>query len=445
MGIMGIVSSDSELNQIIEETFKREGQGGYQLSFITDEQEVMEFISYELPEIVVFNFSDDQVDYKALVDKLETDAWLHNFGIIGIYRQEKQDEEELLEELSNINVLSLLNFYRVRSHLVKNVQIIEENYQIIFQKNFSSTLMDTSQGFFELQNDILAVPIYAGIASTLLFQNGYIKPETRMHFQLALAELIVNGIEHGNCQISYEEKTAGMEEGLSVVDLVAQKCQDPVINAKKVVLEWELCSDSAVFAIKDEGPGFNVEEMNRTLREQDSMSLHGRGIRMARALAKDIYYNGTGNKVTMVIENAHFNPETVPSGFSEAQVLNVKKGDLVFREGEESDYLYYISSGEYNVYHKRKKVGSLSAADMFMGEMSFLLNKTRSATIRAKTEGKLVKVSRKRFVSAIQNYPYYGIFLSKLLAKRLTRANEQNVQMAELYKKIEDLKRQSKP
>ena len=53
----------------------------------------------------------------------------------------------------------------------------------------------------------------------------------------------------------------------------------------------------------------------------------------------------------------------------------------------------------------------MSPADIFMGEMSFLLNNTRSAMVRAESQGKLVKISRKAFVAVVKEYPHYGIFL----------------------------------
>ena len=61
-----------------------------------------------------------------------------------------------------------------------------------------------------------------------------------------------------------------------------------------------------------------------------------------------------------------------------------------------------------------------------MGEMSFLLNQRRSATIKATSTGKLILLTQKTFVNVIREYPYYGVFLSKLLAKRLVRSNDQN-------------------
>ena len=64
-----------------------------------------------------------------------------------------------------------------------------------------------------------------------------------------------------------------------------------------------------------------------------------------------------------------------------------------------------------------------------MGEMSFLLNNRRSATVKAETYGRLIKISRKAFVSVVKKYPHYGIFLSKLLARKLVRANQMNARV----------------
>ncbi|MCL2759857.1 MAG: cyclic nucleotide-binding domain-containing protein, partial [Treponema sp.] len=86
---------------------------------------------------------------------------------------------------------------------------------------------------------------------------------------------------------------------------------------------------------------------------------------------------------------------------------------------------YYISSGTYEVLHKNKRVGTLSSQDIFMGEMSFLLNQRRSATIRATSAGKLIHLTQKTFINIIRDYPHYGVFLSKLLAKRIVRSNVQ--------------------
>ena len=437
MKVLGIISSDRRINRMINTSYDQWENKTYKPVFISTEEEIYEFINYELPEIMVINFSDPKIKLNSLIDRLEDDAWLHYFGIIGIYDQDAIDEDELLTKLKKVNVLTLLSTYRIRSHLIKSIDIIRDNYQIIFQRGFASKIMESTSGSFSIPNDILSVPIYAGIASTSLAQSGKISADRKMHLQLALAELIVNGIEHGNCGVNYDEKSAFMENGGSVVELVAEKCRNRKIAKKKVHFEWEIHNDYTKYVIRDEGPGFDVEELNQKLKSQDELSLHGRGIRMAKHLSKEIYYNKSGNQVTMIIEHEEQDIQPFPIRFKKEEIVEVNRNEVIFHEGEGSDYLYYIVSGKYYVYHRRKRVGELNQNDIFMGEMSFLLSNKRNGTIRAATKGKLIKISRKAFVTLVRDYPYYGIFLSRLLARRLARSNEQNAQLTEKIKNIE--------
>jgi anti-sigma regulatory factor (Ser/Thr protein kinase) len=424
MGVIGIINSDEEIRNLIESAFNAEPKQEYELKFFSGEKEILEFLSYDLPEVVIINFSDSVIDIDGIVSHIQNDKWILNFGIIGLFS--KDTEEDLLKKYKAINVLSLLDTYRLRSHLVKNLQIVEENYQIIFQREFTKNLLEGASGSFTIDNDLLAVPLYAGIGATILAQRGLINPDSKMHLQLALGELIVNAVEHGNCGITYDEKTKAMEKGFSVMELVAEKCKDPAIMEKKVEFQWEIQSERTVFIIRDEGEGFDVKAHIKKISAQDQYSLHGRGIKMAALFSHALKYNSKGNKVALIVPHDMSVEHEIPVGFAKEQVVMVKPGDIVLKEGDPSDYLYYISSGKYKVFHNQKEVGTLSPRDIFMGEMSFLLNQKRSASIRAETSGKLILLPRKNFINVIREFPHYGIFLSKLLAKRLVRSNDRN-------------------
>lgn len=429
MNLIGVLSSDPNINKLIAVEFETKIEGQYDLRFPGTREDILEFFNFELPEIVIINFTDPNIDMTEIVTHLKSDAWLHNFGILGLFEQAKASEEDVLEDLGDVNVLAMLNHSRISSHIVKSVQIIDQNRQIIFQRELSDKLFDRALGSFIIDNDPLAVSIYAGIAATTLAQRGFILPEKKMHLQLALSELLINAIEHGNCDITFDEKTDFLEKGLSVVELVSEKCKQPETAARRVFFEWEIHADSTRFFIRDEGTGFDVLGLNEKLNQEGDLSLHGRGIRMARALAEKLYYNEVGNEVTLIYAHDSSVHKETPRGFTGEEVLYVNKGDIIMREGESSDFLYYISSGRYSVFHRNKHIGMLHPTDIFMGEMSFLLNNRRSATIRAEQSGKLIKISRKSFVSVVKEYPHYGIFLSKLIARKLVRANIRNVQL----------------
>ncbi|MDR1319244.1 MAG: cyclic nucleotide-binding domain-containing protein [Treponema sp.] len=426
MGILGVINSDPEIKKLIEAATGEAPKREYFPRFLSEEGDILEFLNYELPEIVLINFSDSQINIDGIVSHIQNDNLILNFGIVGIFSDKRDNEEALLKKYKAVNILTILDNYRLRTHLIKSIQIIEKNYQIIFQREFSKNLLEGASGSFIIDNDVLAVPLYAGIGATILAQRGLINPDHKMHLQLALGELIINAIEHGNCGITYEEKSMGMENGLSVVELVAERCKDPLVKKRKVEFLWDLQVDRTAFIIRDEGKGFDVKAHLRKIADQDMMSLHGRGIKMASMFSTELRYNDKGNEVTLLLKHDASVEHEVPTGFSQERIVEVKKGDIVLREDEPSDYLYYIISGNYSVFHNLKKVGSLSPQDIFMGEIAFLLNQRRSASVQAEGPGKLVLLTRKTLVSIIREYPHYGIFLSKLLARRLVRANDQN-------------------
>lgn len=84
-----------------------------------------------------------------------------------------------------------------------------------------------------------------------------------------------------------------------------------------------------------------------------------------------------------------------------------------------SNDLFFIVEGKFGVYVNLKLNTVLTPSDMFIGEMAFLLNDRRTATVMAIGNCKLIKVPKTAFLSLIRKNPHYGIFLSKMLAQRL--------------------------
>ena len=111
-----------------------------------------------------------------------------------------------------------------------------------------------------------------------------------------LSELLLNGVEHGNLGITYDEKSELNGEGRWAEE-VQRRLALPE-NADKVVnVEYKKRNGEIVIKICDQGKGFDWEpylEMD-TARAFHS---HGRGIAMARMLSFDeLNYLGKGNEV----------------------------------------------------------------------------------------------------------------------------------------------------
>ncbi len=446
MNLIGVISSDDKVNWKLRSQLEKNFGRQFYLHIPTGEEAMLEMLNFDMPEVVVIHFSDRNIDLEYLLEQIKEDSWLHNFGIIGIYDKNGADEKELYRRYPSINLLTLIDYGKIEPLFAPSLAIIEENRQVIFQSQLAEQLVDRAAGSFEIANgDFRMVPVYAGLVSTALNRRRLIKPEERVDLQMALSELILNGIEHGNCRISFEEKTAWMMEGREMADLIEAKGREGA-GGEKVFLEWEIGREEARFVIRDEGEGFDVKALRTGLKGGGNGAaeegLHGRGIRLALMLSDKLSYNQKGNRVTMKVkrrvplEGAGASEPGPGAGAAGGAVgaaggsVDVQPGEVIFQEGEYSDYIYYVSSGTYEVFAQGAQVGTITPADIFMGELSFLMSNKRSATVKAASRGRLLKISRKAFISIIKEYPHYGIILSRLIGRKLVRANERSVEQA---------------
>jgi hypothetical protein len=416
-----VLSSNPGLDQAIESELSRFAPTDV-VSFQRETGQAIEYLNFEMPEIVIINFSDEALDLWHIVDQIIADTWLHNFGIIGLFDGNRDDEKALADSLKKLNMLNLFEVERMRGNLAKTITIIKQNRQVISQRDISDKFTEKVSGSLVIDNDVLAVPSYVNLLAIYLYNKGFADEEVKTNLNVALRELIVNGIEHGNCKITYDEKKAFLDSGRGIFELVAEKCRNTLIAGKRVTLEYEICQEHSTFRVRDQGDGFDVRAYLTSLATRDITALLGRGIIMARSFSKKLSYNAKGNEATLTIEHRPVDLAS-PQGFVNEEAVRFKRGDIVFQEGEASDFVYYILSGRFSVFHKKQHVGFITPADIFMGEMSFLLDNHRSATVRAEEDGRLIRISKKSFINVIKRYPHYGIFLSRLIARKLARTN----------------------
>src|SRR6056297_2858389 len=158
MGLVLLINSEKKTRDRASESFKRWIPHGYSVKMISKPERALESLNFDLPEVVILNCNDPSMSFLEIVEEVKKDAWLHSFGIIGLYDSETQDEKMIAEAFGQLNLLVLLDRSRIISHLAKAVSIILENKQLIFQRELSTHLSDISSGSFEIENDPLAVP-----------------------------------------------------------------------------------------------------------------------------------------------------------------------------------------------------------------------------------------------------------------------------------------------
>jgi CheY-like chemotaxis protein len=126
-----------------------------------------------------------------------------------------------------------------------------------------------------------------------------------------LNELIVNGVEHGNLQIGYEEKTKLQESDQWEEEIVRRQIS-PEHAHKFVEVTFERHPDRIQLTVTDQGLGFDWSDYQE-IKPERLLESHGRGIAMAKALSFDhLEYVGSGNRVFCVVKMAAGEESKIP-------------------------------------------------------------------------------------------------------------------------------------
>jgi len=426
-----VVSSDAGLNAVIHAECGRFGDE-FSPEFFMDAESVLEFFKYELPELKIIYFSDPKIDSLGILREIQTDPWLHYGSIIAIH--DETPSKELLDSLRDSNIFVVLKKREFVKNLARLLRIVRQNKQILFQRGIQQHLLKSISGSLLIDNDPLDITAYTNLITNYLYNANLIGKDDREKLHVALLELLINAIEHGNCKIDFDEKTRWLEAKGDIMDLIREKNRDPAVRARKVHLSYTITPERSTFTIEDEGEGFDWKA--RLAAKAEEPGLHGMGLTMAGHYVSELRYNEKGNAVHFEVAHQQAESNTIPRIFAQATEIRFTDGEYICREGEESDYLYYIVSGTLYVYSKGRLVSSLTPDDIFMGEMSFLLSNRRSATVVAKGPSVLIQISKQDFVNLIKENPHYGIFLARLLAQRLARLNGRMAHLNAEYHKL---------
>ncbi len=418
---IAVISTDEILNRKIRYHCAKI-PGAFSPVFLETEEKALDYLNYELPEICICNFEDPRLDVESIRRAFEEDPWIHYGGIVAVHSQE--DEGGFENRLKTVNVISLIRSAGFDFSFPRMLRIVHQNRQILFQRSIQNRLLGSISGSFVIDNDPFDLKTYSHLVTNYLFNSSFINREVKEGLHVALMELLINAVEHGNCRISFDEKTKWLESGGDIFELIRVKNHDPRIAARKVYFDYRITPTRTTFAIRDEGEGFDWRNRIRRITEDNYLSLHGRGIMLAEHYVKGLTYNERGNEVRFEVEHQVDESNLRPRVFNDQKETVFEDGQTVFTQGERSDFLYYIVSGKLRIVSQGKLLGLLGPDDLFLGEMSFLLNDRRSATVESEGRSVLLKISKRDFVTAVRENPHYGIFLARLLARRLARLNQ---------------------
>ncbi|MCP4680371.1 MAG: cyclic nucleotide-binding domain-containing protein [Deltaproteobacteria bacterium] len=102
------------------------------------------------------------------------------------------------------------------------------------------------------------------------------------------------------------------------------------------------------------------------------------------------------------------------------------QGDIIVNEGDPPLEIFEMMTGNATVLLGDKEIGSIGSQEIF-GEIGFLTDSVRTATVVAATRCFVRIVKKDDFFSLVESNPHLGVSISRTLAKRIVELNDRLV------------------
>lgn len=110
-------------------------------------------------------------------------------------------------------------------------------------------------------------------------------------------------------------------------------------------------------------------------------------------------------------------------------IIKIKEGQFLFREGDASNNMYYLQTGHLKIVKKMShttdniEIGEIIPGEL-VGELSFLDKEARSASVVAASDSEVIEISADLYDKLFRNQPKIVTLIIEGLVKRLRKSIE---------------------
>lgn len=149
-----------------------------------------------------------------------------------------------------------------------------------------------------LENDESLVPKVISRLELPMVELDLFDEGERMQIAMALDEALLNAMVHGNLEVSSDLRQ--VDDGKPYWDMIAERKQEPPYKDRRVTVRLQASNESAMFTIRDEGPGFDANSIRDPTDPENLEQIGGRGLLLINAFMDEVNHNDMGNEITML-------------------------------------------------------------------------------------------------------------------------------------------------
>lgn len=207
----------------------------------------------------------------------------------------KGDETAVVEALQR-GAATYIPKMNIRNHLLNTVDSV---LQSMGKRKLKSKLLESMTELklsYRIPNDIRLISPFIEELKGNLSSRTEFSGKTISRILISAEEALLNSIVHGNLEISSDIRETSMSQYQALIE---SRMQDPQFEDRKINLEISLNRIRFQLQIKDQGQGFESENVQDPRDEKYISRASGRGLLLMRTFMDSVEYSDNGRCVCM--------------------------------------------------------------------------------------------------------------------------------------------------
>jgi CheY-like chemotaxis protein len=265
---------------------------GLDVTFAVDGAEALAAVSAHVPDIVVTDLQMPGMDGLELVEAMRRDH-----PSVPVILMTAHGSEEIAVRALQHGAASYVPKRSLATVLADTVQnVLEVSRGAARGQALLDSLVETESRFV-LGNDVATIAPVVGLLEENLVRMRLCDATGRIQVAVALREVLVNAIVHGNLELGSGLRDEDERAFAALVE--ARRSEAPFRDRRVRVLARETPAE-ATYVVADDGPGFDPSSLPDPTDPANLERPSGRGLLLVRTFMDEVRHGGRGNEITLI-------------------------------------------------------------------------------------------------------------------------------------------------
>jgi len=286
-----LVVDDSPADRRLASTLLETGLAA-RIQPAANSRDALKAIRREQPSVVLTNLMTNGTDGIELIEIVR-----ENYPAIPVVVMTAEGGEGIALRAMQAGAASFVSKREIRDQLTITIENVLANVR---QQRRRGRVLECAKRLdcdYELENDPALVPHFIAHLQEQMVRMRLCDERTKSRLGVALEEALLNGIYHGNLELSSHLRQDGGNQFETLAEVRRQ--QSPYCE-RRLHVEVRISPREAHIVVRDEGHGFDVSALPDPTAEENLLKASGRGLLLIRTFMDEVYHNSSGNQITMI-------------------------------------------------------------------------------------------------------------------------------------------------